>query len=87
MLSDVLDKNTKEVNVYIDIQDCNHEFKLIFTDVLEKNPGSKKLILTMYDSSSPEIAPVPLVTNRFPIAISEDMLERLSKIVAKMEVR
>ncbi len=87
LLSEVLEKNTKEVNVYCDISALDHEFTTVFTDVLETSPGAKKLILTLFDSQAQEIAPVPLLTNKYKIAISEETLERLSKIVAKMEVR
>jgi hypothetical protein len=73
--------------VYCDISALDHEFTTVFTDVLETSPGAKKLILTLFDSQAQEIAPVPLLTNKYKIAISEETLERLSKIVAKMEVR
>ena len=87
LLSEVLEKNTKEVNVYCDISELDHEFTTVFTDVLETSPGAKKLILNLFDSQAKDIAPVPLLTNKYKIAISEETLERLSRIMAKMEVK
>ena len=87
LLSEVLEKNSRELILHLDVEGLYDWQKDRLDQLLQENEGSKKLVFSLFDSGEPTMAPVPMVSNSIRVGITEELITELEKLVDRVEVR